>query len=99
LFCDNETNTKRLYNYDDGKPFYKDGINDYIIYNAATINPDQNRNKATLKYDLAIKPQQSITLRLLLSKEAASFTDFDKVFATRKKEADSFLFICTAYGE
>src|SRR5476651_46163 len=41
LFCDNNTNNKRLYDYDDGKHFYKDGINDHIIHGANTINPKQ----------------------------------------------------------
>ena len=42
LFTDNETNTKRLYNFDNGKQFYKDGVNDYIIYgNSGAVNPEK----------------------------------------------------------
>src|SRR5206468_12977450 len=41
LFTDNETNKKRLYNYDDDHRFYKDGINNYLIKgDKATINPE-----------------------------------------------------------
>ena len=31
LFCENETNTRRFNNNDDGKQYYKDGINDFIV--------------------------------------------------------------------
>jgi hypothetical protein len=47
LFTNNETNTKRLYNFDDGRQFYKDGINDYVIYsNSAAVNPEKKGTKA-----------------------------------------------------
>jgi hypothetical protein len=39
LFCDNETNTERLYNSASAHPFYKDGINDYVTRGAKTVNP------------------------------------------------------------
>ena len=58
LFCDNETNTKRLYNYGDGRDFYKDGINDYIVQGAPTINPAQRGTKASVNYNLIIKGRQ-----------------------------------------
>ncbi|MDR3697600.1 MGH1-like glycoside hydrolase domain-containing protein [Mucilaginibacter sp.] len=91
LFCDNETNTRRLYNYDDGKTFYKDGINDHIVNGADTINPKKTGTKACVNYDLNVLAGQAITLRLRLSKDAThGFGDFDALFDARKAEADEF---------
>ena len=91
LFCDNETNTKRLYNYDDGKPYYKDGINDYIVSGAATVNPKLTGTKAAINYDITVKAKDSYTVRLRLSKNAKNgFDDFDTLFNARVAEADGF---------
>jgi len=91
LFCDNETNTNRLYNYNDGKEFYKDGINDYLIYGANTINLKNTGTKAAVNYDVTIHAKQSVTIRLRLTQDATnSFEDFDKVFQNRIAEADDF---------
>src|SRR5471030_237583 len=91
LFCDNETNTQRLYNYNDGKPYYKDGINDHITKGTASVNPLKKGTKAAVNYDITVPAKQSVTLRLRLCAEAkTSFDDFDTIFATRQKEADNF---------
>ncbi len=91
LFCDNETNSRRLYNYDDGRKYYKDGINDYIIHGADTVNPKNMGTKAAINYDLNIPARRSVTIRLRLSEDANySFEDFDEVFAVRQTEADQF---------
>ncbi|HEY8931629.1 MAG TPA: hypothetical protein VIM55_20675 [Mucilaginibacter sp.] len=91
LFCDNETNTPRLYHTDNGSPFYKDGINDYIIHGADTVNPKRTGTKAAVNFDINIPSKQSVTLRLRLSKDATNgFNDFDKLFDLRKNEADEF---------
>jgi hypothetical protein len=91
LFCDNDTNNKRLYNYDDGRKFYKDGINDHIIHGANTINPKQTGTKASINYDVNVPARQSVTLRLRLSKNASNgFDDFDTLFNARVAEADQF---------
>lgn len=91
LFCNNETNTRRLNNYDDGRQFYKDGINDYLITGAETVNPDKTGTKATANYDITIPAKGSYTMRLRLSPNAKnSFKGFDKIFDARKAEADTF---------
>jgi len=91
MFCDNETNTRRLYNINDGKPFYKDGINDYIVHGAATINPKKTGTKAAVNFDVNVPAKQSVTLRLRLSTDACNgFDGFDKLFDARKSEADEF---------
>ncbi|MDB5124211.1 MAG: glucosidase [Mucilaginibacter sp.] len=91
LFCDNETNTRRFSNNDDGKPFHKDGINDFIVHGADTINPKQTGTKAAVNYDITVPAKQSVTLRLRLSANADSgFGDFDKLFNARAAEATKF---------
>jgi hypothetical protein len=91
MFCDNETNTQRLYNTNDGKQFYKDGINDHVVHGADTINPKKTGTKAAVNFDINVPAKQSITLRLRLSKNASNgFEDFDKLFDARKEEADQF---------
>jgi hypothetical protein len=91
LFCDNETNNKRLYNYDDGRPFYKDGINEYLIHGANAINPQNSGTKAAVNYDITIPAKQSTTIRLLLTQDAKNgFEDFDAIFNNRQAEADEF---------
>jgi hypothetical protein len=91
LFCDNETNTKRLSLPDEGKTYYKDGINDHIVHQKDTINPDKKGTKAAFNFDISIPAQKSITLKLRLSKKAeAIFHDFDAIFTARKQEADDF---------
>ncbi|MGZ3964956.1 MAG: MGH1-like glycoside hydrolase domain-containing protein [Mucilaginibacter sp.] len=91
LFCDNETNTERLYNYNDGKLYHKDGINDYITKGADTVNPQKKGTKAAFNYDITVPAKQSTTLRLRLAKEAKSgFDDFDTIFNARLAECDAF---------
>src|SRR5215470_4780126 len=93
FFTDNETNARRLYNVDDGRQFYKDGINDYLISGkTAAINPAKRGTKAAANYDVSISPQASVTICLRLSKEELSnpFDEFEGTFDNRKKEADDF---------
>lgn len=91
LFCENETNTLRLYNYNDGKQYYKDGINDFIVHGAETVNPKKVGTKAAANYDITVPAKQSVTLRLRLTNDARStFDDFDEVFKARQAEADEF---------
>jgi hypothetical protein len=91
LFCDNETNTNRLYNYNDGKAFYKDGINDHIVHDVNTVNPKNAGTKASVNYDITVPAKQSVTLRLRLTEDAKNtFDDFDTIFKARQAEADEF---------
>jgi hypothetical protein len=91
LFCENDTNTKRLYNYDDGKTYYKDGINDHLVHGAETVNPKQTGTRAAINYDITVPAQKSVTLRLRLSDNASNaFEDFDTIFNARQHEADIF---------
>ena len=92
LFCDNETNNLKLYNYNDGKKFYKDGINDYIIHQSQTIDPDRGGTKGAANYDISIESNQSTIIRLRLCKTQNDkpFDDFEHIFKQRIEEANTF---------
>nr|WP_067053952.1 glucosidase [Mucilaginibacter sp. L294] len=91
LFCDNETNTKRFNNIDDGKSFYKDGINDYIVNGNNTVNPTNAGTKAAFNHDITIPAGQMSVIRLRLTDKAENaFNDFDNIFTSRQQEADEF---------
>ncbi|MCY7420944.1 MAG: glucosidase, partial [Chitinophagaceae bacterium] len=91
LFCENETNTNRLYGFNGQHTFFKDGINNYLVNNQQTINPDRSGTKAAVNYEVTIEAHASHTIRLRLTHTTkAGFADFDQVFATRQQEAEMF---------
>jgi hypothetical protein len=88
LFCDNETNTDRLYGVP-GPPYPKDGINDHVVSGAATVNPQRRGSKCAAWYRIAVEGRQTVELRLRLSPDPLG-PDFDDVVAARRAEADEF---------
>ena len=96
LFCENETNGRRLYGQADASGFFKDAFHEYVIGgNHAAVNPSQTGTKAGALYELDVPAGQSTTVRLRLAKADAPsagqpWTDFDAVFAQRQSEADEF---------
>ena len=44
LFCDNETNTQRLWGQP-APPYPKDGINDHVVSGAPTVEPRPHRDQ------------------------------------------------------
>ena len=56
LFCENETNTRRLYGVEPGTPYPKDGINDHVVGGHDTVNPLAEGTKASLWYQVAVEP-------------------------------------------
>ena len=68
LFCDNESNCEKLYSIPNKKDsYYKDGINDYIIHGANTVNPGQSGTKAAFHFNKMISAGKSETVRIRLS--------------------------------
>lgn len=93
LFTDNETNTRRLYDDPNCKPFCKDGINDYIVNGVSgAVNPGNRGTKACVNYDISMEGGEHVEIRLRLSPHdlAAPFEDFSTVFDERFQEADKF---------
>jgi mannosylglycerate hydrolase MGH1-like protein/glycosyl hydrolase family 63 len=94
LFTENETNYLRLFGTENLVAHVKDGINDYIVGGAATVNPEHAGTKAAAHYRLAIRPGAAGVVRLRLSdstfKHGNAFSDFEKVFEQRRHEANEF---------
>jgi hypothetical protein len=92
LFCENETNTIRLYGHA-GQGTFKDGINDYVVYSKKeALNTSHRGTKAAYHYKLNIESGEAKEINLRLSDQflAAPFSEFRELFDVRKKEADQF---------
>ncbi len=94
LFTGNDTNLRRLHNCDSGPQYVKDGINDYVIHGAATVNPARVGTKAAAHYRLTIEAGETATVRLRLLDDPgvsdALGAAFEEMFEERKREADQF---------
>ena len=94
LFCDNETNARRLFGRPD-KGFFKDAFHEYIIHgNRSAVNPASTGTKAGILHELNVLPGSPVTVRLRLSRSnvtsAKPWADFDSIIQQRRLEADEF---------
>src|SRR5262249_52911414 len=72
LFCDNETNARRLYG-PDGDGHFKDGINDCVVHGDRTaVNSEQAGTKAAAHYLLNVRAHSSARVRLRLTLSSPS---------------------------
>ena len=104
LFCENESNTERLFGSAAATLYPKDGINDHVTGGAPTVNPQRRGTKCALWYQLTVEPGATAELRLRLRPAAAGRGEataaadwgevlgagFGKVLAARQAEADEF---------
>ncbi|MGI8415674.1 MAG: MGH1-like glycoside hydrolase domain-containing protein [Nakamurella sp.] len=100
LFCDNETNVRKLYGEDADASFAgapatrypKDGINDHLVSGAATVNPDRQGTKGAFHHVLVIPAGQTqvVTARLTCDDQPGTLGDIDTLTKTRAQEADAF---------
>jgi len=93
LFVDNETNFQRLYGTVTPGAFPKDGINDYVVQGAQTVNPAKTGTKASAHYTVTIGAGQSAVLKLRLINGAQGGSlgaDFDAIFVREIQNADEF---------
>jgi hypothetical protein len=92
LFCENETNMKRLFGVEAAGPF-KDGINDFVVGGVATAIRDDAGTKCAAHVKLSVAAHGSVTIRLRLRPEQSTepaFAGFDAIMAQRLREADEF---------
>jgi hypothetical protein len=91
LFCDNETNVRRLYGVE-AFGFFKDAFHDFLIRGRHdAVNPARVGTKMAAVYRLTIPPGGSATVRLRLAAHPPAgdpFADFEPTFAARIAEAD-----------
>jgi len=95
LFTENETNTRRLFRYDNELPHTKDAVDSFVVNGeTGAVNPTQAGTKASAHYQLNIAARGSATVRARLTNKGAGScvvgSEFDEVFADRQREADEF---------
>jgi len=93
LFCENETNYRRVFGAAQGGTFFKDAFHEYVISgNRSAVNPAQLGSKAAAHFVRAVSAGGAVEIRLRLTSEApaAPFADFADVFQLRKREADEY---------
>jgi hypothetical protein len=75
LFCENETNSERLFGTPNSSPYVKDGINDFVVDGAAgAVNPERTGTKVAAHHVVTIAPGESATIRVRL-RSSLSGTD------------------------
>jgi len=90
LFCDNETNTRRLWG-DDGPAHPKDGIGDHVLHGATTVNPERTGTKAALWYRLSVGALETAEVRLRLAADPGDLgSTWQAAMSARRREADAF---------
>ncbi len=92
VFCDNETNRERLYGTKSVSKYPKDGINDYVIHGAPSVNPEKHGTKSAGIFKLTVPGGGESTVRVRMSKTFLEdpWGDYDQIMTERKKEADEF---------
>jgi hypothetical protein len=93
LFCDNDTNTARLFG-SGARGYFKDALHEYVVDGRRdAVNPQRAGTKAAAHYLLTVPAGGARQVRLRLTDEPSSpepFADFDAVVAMRQREADDF---------
>src|SRR5262245_58017276 len=93
VFCENETNTRRVFGYESSVAYPKDGINDHVVSGADTVNPEGHGTKASFWFELDVESRATVEVRLRLrpaKARRAAWSGFDEVVERRKSEADEF---------
>jgi hypothetical protein len=93
LFCDNDTNTARLFGTS-APGYFKDAFHEYVVDGRRdAVNPRRAGTKAAAHHLLAVPAQGVRRVRLRLTDDLSSplpFADFDTIIASRQREADDF---------
>ena len=101
LFCDNETNSEKLYGTAAGG-YPKDGIADHVMKGSPTVNPANRGTKCSIRHHLELGPGEIREIRLRFWKvgEGARATptsaegdlglEYERVRSDRRSEADLF---------
>ena len=93
LFCDNNSNTERLYGVKSDEQFFKDGINDYLVEKQTdALNPARTGTKVAAHYRATVAAGATWRVRLRLGPLGLTdpLADFDQTMQRRQQEADEF---------
>ncbi len=92
-FCENETNTSRLFGSEETGGLCKDGFHDYLVDGRKNAVSSDKGTKVAGIYRRTVAAGGSTTIRVRLTlgpPEPAPFADFEQIFAIRKNETDAF---------
>ena len=95
LFCENETNTTRLWGADSTTAFPKDGIGDHVLRGTDTVNPDEVGTKVAVHARLEVPAGGEVSMVVRLTRQGPEalrtpFAEADQLIARRRAEADEF---------
>ena len=96
LYTNNETNNQLLFDEKNVSEFSKDGINNYVVNDEATVNPAQIGTKAAAQYRLQVAAGATVTIRLRLctleiaTEEALHAEFLTKTLQQARDDADCF---------
>jgi hypothetical protein len=96
VFTDNVSNSRKLWNHDDGVRFTKEAFHEYVIGGRRdAVDPSGTGTKAAAIYRLDLAAGETVELHLRLAEARSSAplalgSDFERVFSTRIAEADRF---------
>ena len=92
LFCDNETNTARIFHRPNETDYVKDGINNYVVNGMPAVNPAMEGTKSAIHWKATLKAGEQQVFRVRLSKAelSAPWDQFDQVFLDRRAETQAY---------
>src|ERR1700722_18170299 len=93
LFCDNETNVRRLWGVSATSGYAKDAFHEYLVdRNASAVNPERTGTKVAAHHVVSVPAggEQRIRVRLGRHLGESCFEDFAAVMRARRGEADEF---------
>ncbi|HLJ10502.1 MAG TPA: glucosidase [Planctomycetaceae bacterium] len=92
LFCENETNRRRLFGVETEAGHFKDAFHDYLVDGQSRAVANGKGTKAAAHYGERVPAGKSVELRARLTRGSLQnpFFDFVKIFETRRREADEF---------
>ncbi len=95
LFTENETNHRRLFGVENGHPFVKDALHEYLVHGRKdAVNPAKAGTKAAAHYTVQVPAGGSVMVRLRLSDKEpggdAFGETFDRIFTERIRETEEF---------
>jgi hypothetical protein len=95
LFCENETNTARIFGAEPATPYAKDGVGDHLLHGADTVNPAGEGTKVAAHVRLVVPAGGQAAVLARLTRDgpdilAAPFAGAEDLLALRRDEADEF---------
>ena len=93
LFCDNESNSRRLWGDESARGHFKDAIHEHVVNGRAdAVNPDKCGTKAAIwhRFDVPAGGMAQVRLRLSSRTTSAPFMNFERLFTQRLQDADEF---------